>query len=189
MTIVKVLFWLLLFIVLYAYVGYGILLFVIIRIRRMLGLTKLYQDHPEYEPEVTLFIAAYNEKDFVEEKIKNSRELEYPASKLHMIWITDGSNDGTPEALFNYDGVEVHHLSQRSGKIGAMNRGMQFVKTPIVIFAMPIQCLATNRFVGSLHYSVILKLVVFRVKNAFSERKKMLQQVLVKGSIGNTNQH
>ena len=134
MTVLKIAFWLLLFIVFYAYIGYGILLFVIIRIRRMLGINKLQKPYPDYEPEVTLFIAAYNEKDFVAEKIKNSRELDYPANKLHMSWVTDGSNDGTPEELFNYEGIEVHHLPQRSGKIGAMNRGMKFVKTPVVVF-------------------------------------------------------
>jgi cellulose synthase/poly-beta-1,6-N-acetylglucosamine synthase-like glycosyltransferase len=134
MTALKITFWLLLFIVFYAYIGYGILLFVIIRIRRLLGFNKSKKTDPDYEPEVTLFIAAYNEKDFIAEKIKNSHELEYPANKLHMIWVTDGSDDGTPEALFSYEGIEVHHLPQRSGKIGAMNRGMHFVKTPVVVF-------------------------------------------------------
>lgn len=134
MQVMQLIFWLLLFVVFYAYIGYGILLFVIIRIRRILGLTKVHEENPEYEPEVTLFIAAYNEKDFVAKKISNSLKLEYPVKKLHMIWVTDGSDDGTPEELFKYEGIEVHHLPQRSGKIGAMNRGMQFVKTPVVIF-------------------------------------------------------
>jgi len=134
MQVMQLIFWLLLFVVFYAYIGYGILLFVIIRIRRILGHTKVYEENPEFEPEVTLFIAAYNEKDFVAKKISNSLKLEYPAKKLHMIWVTDGSDDGTPEELFKYEGIEVHHLPQRSGKIGAMNRGMQFVKTPVVIF-------------------------------------------------------
>jgi cellulose synthase/poly-beta-1,6-N-acetylglucosamine synthase-like glycosyltransferase len=83
---------------------------------------------------VTLFIAAYNEKDFVAEKIKNSQELDYPKEKLHIVWVTDGSDDGTPDEIKKYEGVTVHHLPQRSGKIGAMNRGMQFVKTPVVVF-------------------------------------------------------
>ncbi|NEW81813.1 MAG: glycosyltransferase family 2 protein [Mariniphaga sp.] len=134
MQVVQVIFWILLFIVFYAYVGYGILLFAIILVRRMLGLSKVRNERSDYEPEVTIFIAAYNEKDFIAEKIKNTFELEYPANKLHMIWVTDGSDDGTPEALLNYEGIEVHHLPQRNGKIGAMNRGMQFVKTPVVIF-------------------------------------------------------
>ena len=134
MTTLKITFWLLLFIVFYAYAGYGILLFSIIKFRRMTGLAKKPSENTTYEPDVTLFIAAYNEKDFVAEKVKNSRELEYPKEKLHFVWVTDGSDDGTPDELKKYPDVEVHHLPQRSGKIGAMNRGMKFVSSPIVVF-------------------------------------------------------
>ena len=134
MDILKLTFWILLFIVFYTYIGYGILLFFIIRLRQLFGIKKENRPDPAYEPDVTLFIAAYNEKDFIAEKIKNSRELDYPPGKLQMVWITDGSDDGTPEELQKYPGIVVHHLQQRSGKIGAMNRGMQFVKTPIVVF-------------------------------------------------------
>ncbi len=134
MTALKIIFWILLFVVFYAYIGYGILLYIIIKIKRLAGLSKKTPPDPYYEPEVTLFIAAYNEKDFIAEKIKNSHELDYPAEKLHMVWVTDGSDDGTPEELKKYPDVEVYHLPERSGKIGAMNRGMSFVKTPVVVF-------------------------------------------------------
>jgi len=134
MAAIEILFWIFLVIVFYAYIGYGILLFALIRIRRMFGLRKLQVPDPAYEPEVTLFIAAYNEKDFVGAKIMNSRELDYPAEKLLKVWVTDGSNDGTPYLLKQYKDVEVHHLKERNGKIGAMNRGMKLVKTPIVVF-------------------------------------------------------
>lgn len=134
MAAIEILFWIFLLIVFYAYIGYGILLFALIRIRRMFGLRKLQVPDPDYEPEVTLFIAAYNEKDFVGAKIMNSRELDYPAEKLLKVWVTDGSNDGTPYLLKQYKDVEVHHLKERNGKIGAMNRGMKLVKTPIVVF-------------------------------------------------------
>ncbi len=134
MLTLKILFWLLLFIVFYAYVGYGILLYILVKIKRISGRSVSGSSNPDYEPDVTLFIAAYNEKAFVAEKIKNSRELDYPAEKLHMVWVTDGSDDGTPEELKKYEGVTVHHLPQRNGKIGAMNRGMKFVNTPVVVF-------------------------------------------------------
>lgn len=134
MTALKITFWILFFVVFYSYAGYGMLLFSIIKLRRIFGFAKKKMDNPDFEPEVTLFIAAYNEKDFVAAKIKNSRELDYPKEKLRIVWVTDGSDDGTPEELKKYDGVEVHHLPQRSGKIGAMNRGMKFVDTPIVVF-------------------------------------------------------
>ncbi len=134
MTELKIIFWVLLFIVFYTYIGYGIVLFVLIKVKRLLGGRRKLQLNANFEPDVTLFIAAYNEKDFVAEKMNNSRNLEYPKEKLHFVWVTDGSDDGTPDELAKYDDVVVHHLPQRSGKIGAMNRGMAFVKTPIVVF-------------------------------------------------------
>lgn len=135
MLILKITFWILLFIIVYTYVGYGILLYLIIKIRRFFKIGKNPNPNPDYEPEVTLFIAAYNEKDFVDAKMKNSLELDYPKEKLNIIWVTDGSDDGTPDLVRKYPNATVHHLDARNGKIGAMNRGMAFVKTPIVIFS------------------------------------------------------
>ena len=135
MKTMEILFWVFLFIVFYAYVGYGILLFILVRLKRVFGTKKPKSGNSDYEPEVTLFVAAYNEKDYVDEKLKNSFSLNYPQQKVKHVWVTDGSNDGTPDLLRKYEGVEVHHLDARGGKIGAMNRGMQFVKTPIVIFS------------------------------------------------------
>ncbi|WP_339660576.1 glycosyltransferase family 2 protein [uncultured Polaribacter sp.] len=135
METLKILFWILLFIIVYTYVGYGVLLFIIIKIRRFFKIGKKVEIDPTYEPEVTLFIAAYNEKDYVAAKMKNTLSLEYPKEKINIIWVTDGSDDGTPDLLKGYPNTTVHHLDARNGKIGAMNRGMEFVKTPIVIFS------------------------------------------------------
>ena len=135
METLEIIFWILLFIIVYTYVGYGILLYAIIKIRRILNIGQKKALDTTYEPEVTLFIAAYNEKDYVEAKMKNSLALEYPKDKLNIIWVTDGSDDGTPDLLKGYPNTKVYHLDARNGKIGAMNRGMEFVKTPIVIFS------------------------------------------------------
>lgn len=135
MELLKLFFWILLGIVFYTYIGYGMVLFLIIKIRRILGIGKKVQIDHSFEPEVTLFIAAYNEKAYVAAKMKNTFELEYPKEKLNIVWVTDGSNDGTPQLAKEYPNSTVHHLDARNGKIGAMNRGMEFVKTPIVIFS------------------------------------------------------
>jgi cellulose synthase/poly-beta-1,6-N-acetylglucosamine synthase-like glycosyltransferase len=135
MLLLKIIFWILLSIIVYTYVGYGILLYLIIKIRRFFNIGKKTKPNPDYEPEVTLFIAAYNEKDYVDAKMKNSLELDYPKEKLNIIWVTDGSDDGTPDLVRKYPNTTVLHLDARNGKIGAMNRGMSFVKTPIVIFS------------------------------------------------------
>ncbi|HPG34080.1 MAG: glycosyltransferase family 2 protein [Bacteroidales bacterium] len=135
MLTLKVVFWVLLFLVFYTYLGYGVLLYLLVRIKRLFK--RKITVNKEYEPEVTLFVAAYNEKDYAEAKVANGFELDYPQEKIKQLWVTDGSDDGTPEILKKYadKGVEVYHENARGGKIGAMNRGMQFVKTPIVIFS------------------------------------------------------
>jgi len=130
----EILFWILVFIVFYSYLGYGIVLFFLVRLKRLIRGKKERYDK-NYEPEVTLFVAAYNEKDFVNEKIKNSLSLDYPPDKVKHIWVTDGSDDGTPDLIRKHKQMEVHHKPERGGKIGAMNRGMEFVKTPLVIFS------------------------------------------------------
>ena len=135
MEAIKIVLWVLIFIVFYAYLGYGILLFIIIKIRRTLGLRKVFTGNEDYEPEVTLLVAAYNEKDYIDAKVKNSFDQSYPKEKIKNVWVTDGSDDGTPELLKKYDGVTVYHKDERAGKIAAMNRGMDFVDSPIVIFS------------------------------------------------------
>ena len=135
MELLKLFFWILIGTVFYTYIGYGMVLFIIIKVRRILKIGKKKELNYSFEPEVTLFIAAYNEKDYVVSKMKNSFELEYPKEKLNIVWVTDGSDDGTPELLNEYPNTTVLHLDARNGKIGAMNRGMGFVKTPIVIFS------------------------------------------------------
>jgi hypothetical protein len=78
MHILKIIFWVLLSIIGYTYIGYGILLYIIIKIRRAFNIGKKEIIDYSFEPEVTLFITAHNEKCYVETKIKNSLNLEYP---------------------------------------------------------------------------------------------------------------
>ncbi|WP_282124244.1 glycosyltransferase family 2 protein [Algibacter mikhailovii] len=130
----KLTFWILLFIVFYTYVGYGLVLFLLVKIKRVFK-TKGKQSKSNYQPEVTLLIPAYNEKHFVAQKMQNSLDLNYPKDKLKICWVTDGSNDGTNLKLADYDMVDVFHEDQRKGKINAINRVMDKVKTPIVVYS------------------------------------------------------
>lgn len=130
---IKIIFWIFLLIIIYTYLVYTLLLMVLNGLKIIFVRKKSYSC--QYEPEVTLFVAAFNEKDFIEQKLKNSFQLDYPKEKIHHLWITDGSNDGSLEILRQFNNVEVHHQEVRKGKINAMNRGMKFVKTPIVIFS------------------------------------------------------
>ncbi|MDP4292119.1 MAG: glycosyltransferase, partial [Bacteroidota bacterium] len=125
MLIIKIIFWLLVFIVFYSYLGYGIVLFLFIQLKRLLKKDNQTSFIKGELPEVTLFITAYNEIDFVEKKLENSYSLDYPKDKLKIMWVTDGSDDGTPDLLQKYGNVIVLHEAERKGKVSAMNRGIQ----------------------------------------------------------------
>ena len=137
MVTLKLLFWLLLFIVFYAYVGYGILLFLLIKIKRVLG-SKTEQNAINELPEVTFIVAAFNEEHWIEDKIKNSLALDYPKDKIRFFFVTDGSDDSTPDLIKNYPkngyDIQLFHQPERRGKIAAVERIMPFVKTPITVF-------------------------------------------------------
>lgn len=130
----ETLFWISITAILYTYIGYVLLLFVLVGLKKCFISKKDEFNNGTSLPEVTIMIAAFNEKDVVRSKMKNTIELDYPADKLKVLWITDGSNDGTPEMLREYPDVTVLHQEGRSGKTAALNRAMPFIKTPFTVF-------------------------------------------------------
>ena len=135
MKFIEILFWLSLIIVFYTYLGYGMVLYLMVKIKELF-LKPKEKELPKTEnlPEVTLFITAYNEEAIVKEKMDNCRGLDYPKDKLKIVWVTDGSSDSTNELLKAYPEVTVLFQPERQGKTAALNRGMEFVSSPIVVF-------------------------------------------------------
>lgn len=133
MNTIEIIFFILLSLVFYTYLGYGIILWALVGIKRIFVKEKS-ELMPEELPEVTLFITAYNEEQVVDEKMQNCRELDYPKEKFKIVWVTDGSCDATNEKLKAYPDATVYYSAERKGKTAAMNRGIKFVTAPIVIF-------------------------------------------------------
>lgn len=133
MKTLNILFGIFLFVVFYTYLGYGILLYALVKIKYFFHKTSLYET-PSVWPEVTLFITAYNEEDVIDKKMDNCLALHYPKEKLHIVWITDGSDDNTNVLLSKWKEATVYFQSERQGKMTAMNRGMQFIETPYVVY-------------------------------------------------------
>jgi len=131
----RLILWLSLFIAFYAFFGYGILLFILIKIKRLSkGKPVLPVIIFDELPTCTLVVAAYNEEGVIDEKIKNSLALSYPKDKLQLVFITDGSTDGTASIIKNYPQIKHMHSTDRKGKIAAVHRAMETVKTEIVVF-------------------------------------------------------
>lgn len=136
MLTLKILFWAMLLIVFYTYIGYGILLYIIIRLKRLfLGNPRKTVLPPDEElPDITLLICAYNEEEVVAEKMKNTLALDYPKDKFHIMWVTDGSNDRTNDLLTAYPEVDIVFSPERRGKSAALKHGLQELKTRYVAF-------------------------------------------------------
>jgi cellulose synthase/poly-beta-1,6-N-acetylglucosamine synthase-like glycosyltransferase len=135
MKSLEITFWLSLIIVFYTYLGYGIVLYLLVKMKELFSKQKRKALPAKEElSEVTLFITAFNEEAVVKDKMDNCLALDYPKDKLNIVWVTDGSNDNTNELLKAYPEVTVLFQPERQGKTAALNRGMRFISSPIVIF-------------------------------------------------------
>lgn len=131
----KVTFWICAALVIYTYIGYGVLLYFLVKLKRLLHKNRKQPDIVSDNdlPDVTFMVCAYNEQDVVDMKIANTRTLDYPKDKLHIVWVTDGSDDTTNERLASYSEVRVLYQPERKGKTAALNRGLALAETSIVI--------------------------------------------------------
>ena len=136
MLILKILFWACLLIVFYTYLGYGIVLYIIIRLKRLFAGKPRGAAMPSDDelPTMTLMICAYNEEDVVAEKMQNTLGLDYPKDKLRIMWVTDGSNDRTNELLAAWPEVDVVFSPERRGKTAALKHGLRELRTRYVAF-------------------------------------------------------
>ncbi len=134
----KVVFWTALGIALYTYIGYAALLWFLVKCKRLFKPSAPIST-PDTWPNVTFIIAAWNEEDFIQKKLDNSQQFDYPANKLRILVVTDGSTDRTPELVSAHPPgpfeVILAHQPKRQGKIAAVNRVMPMVQSPIVIYS------------------------------------------------------
>ena len=133
--LLEILFWSGMFVVFYAYLGYGIVLFACVRVKRLFSGKA---SETNVLPEVTFVVCAFNEKDWMAQKIANSIQLDYPASLIRYLFVTDGSDDGTDAIVQSYPfpaGIQwqLLHQPERKGYIAAFQRAMEYVQTPVVI--------------------------------------------------------
>lgn len=129
------LFWCSLILVLYTYVGYPVLIYTLAKVwpYKKEGIKNNEDD--DLLPAITLLIAAYNEAEIIPDKMINCRSLDYPVAKVNIVWVLDGSTDHSESLLKDYSGVHVANSSLRKGKTAALNHGMKYVNTGIVVFS------------------------------------------------------
>lgn len=130
MQIWQIIFFTGVFILFYNYFGYAIIAKIFLLFRQPVG-----HINKDYKPTVSFIVAAYNEEDFIEKKIKNSLEQDYPAGLIEYIFVTDGSSDNTPELIASFPQIQLLHTPERRGKSAAVNRAVEMAKNEILIFS------------------------------------------------------
>ncbi|HLJ90398.1 MAG TPA: glycosyltransferase family 2 protein [Candidatus Angelobacter sp.] len=124
-------FWGSLLALVYVYLGYPLLLSLIASLRRSrtaeLG----------YTPAISVLIAACNEEAGIRQKLEQTVQLEYPADKLEILVLSDGSQDRTDEIVnaFPDPRVRLVRIPQRMGKTNAQNEGVKQAKGEVLIFS------------------------------------------------------
>jgi cellulose synthase/poly-beta-1,6-N-acetylglucosamine synthase-like glycosyltransferase len=87
-------------------------------------------------PRVSLVVAAYNEAGCIEEKLRNSLALDYPAERFEVVIGSDGSTDGTDELVQGCeDSRVVLSAAPRGGKTTVLNRCIPMAMGDIVVLS------------------------------------------------------
>ncbi len=134
MSVLIVIFWVSVTLLVYVYAGYPLL-------ARLLGALvnrRVRAAAPgEHLPTVTVMIAAYNEATSIEATVRNKLQSDYPADRLQVIVISDGSDDGTDSIVQGIADPRVRLLRQepRAGKTSALNLAMPQVTSEVVVFS------------------------------------------------------
>jgi cellulose synthase/poly-beta-1,6-N-acetylglucosamine synthase-like glycosyltransferase len=121
-----------LFVPVYVYIGYPAILIV---------LDKLVKGKPvhtdDISPPVSLIVSCYNEADVIEQKITNCLSVDYPQHQLEVLFVSDGSDDGTDDVIMQYCNERIKLIRQdgRLGKSMGLNLALAEAKGEIVVFS------------------------------------------------------
>jgi cellulose synthase/poly-beta-1,6-N-acetylglucosamine synthase-like glycosyltransferase len=116
-----VVFWACTSLVVYSYAGYAVLIWLLSRVVGKKPSPPVMADADL--PRIDLLIAAYNEATFIDARVRNALELDYPRDRLTIVVASDGSSDATAEIVRKYekDGVKLLDYQERRGKSAVLN--------------------------------------------------------------------
>jgi cellulose synthase/poly-beta-1,6-N-acetylglucosamine synthase-like glycosyltransferase len=125
------LFWFALGALIYIYIGYPLLLAVIGWFSRP-GRANL-----SYTPRLSVLIAAYNEELSIQKKIEDTLGLDYPAERLEILILSDGSTDRTDAIVHSFANPRVRllRIEGRKGKTNAQNEGVAAASGEVLVFS------------------------------------------------------
>ncbi|WP_281615290.1 glycosyltransferase family 2 protein [Flammeovirga sp. SubArs3] len=174
-SLITYFFWTSLFVVVYSIIGYPIVLYALVLIKRTFGTSKtLTLDKIEFTEKVAVVIPCYNESDIIEEKVYNTLSLDYPKELLKIYVVADGSTDNTSKVIQNLqnNGIDIHYFydKKRAGKSAAINRVINKVKEEITV------CTDANTLLNRMAIKEIIKNFKDKKVGCVCGEKRVLQE-------------
>ena len=126
----EVVFWVAVGLIIYAHLGYPLLL---------RGLVALFGERGSEVargelPRVSLIVPAHDEETVIERKLANAQALDYPEELLEVIVASDGSSDRTVELARSAGADQVLELP-RGGKVASLNAAVRQATAEILAFS------------------------------------------------------
>ncbi len=134
MLVLSVIWWIALFIIFWAMIGYPISLVILNKI-----LKKENKKNTAYEPTVTIMVVAHNEEKVIEQKLRNLFKVDYPAEKIEILVASDFSTDKTNEIVENFIAthpehkIRIHKTVNHFGKTNAQNETQELCHSEILV--------------------------------------------------------
>jgi cellulose synthase/poly-beta-1,6-N-acetylglucosamine synthase-like glycosyltransferase len=129
MAAVEIVFWIAAGLIVYTHAGYPLALTVVARLRRppvTPPLTRL--------PSVSLIVAAHDEEQVIEAKVRDALALDYPRELLELIVASDGSGDRTVERA-TAAGADLVLDLDRQGKLPTQNAAAERARGELLAFS------------------------------------------------------
>jgi cellulose synthase/poly-beta-1,6-N-acetylglucosamine synthase-like glycosyltransferase len=128
-----ILFWCLVAIIAYTYAGYPLVALAAGTILRRR--VRSNEGKPGESPSVSVIVAAYDEADGIQDRIRNLLESDYPKDRLEIVIASDGSTDRTVELASSFDPRHVRVLDlPRRGKAAALAAGAAQARGDLLVF-------------------------------------------------------
>jgi poly-beta-1,6-N-acetyl-D-glucosamine synthase len=136
----KLLFWLCASLIIFAYAGYPICMYFRARFwPRPVRRASIF-------PRVTIVLVVHNEEKNLPSKLVNLTALDYPADRLEMVVVSDGSTDETNKIVSAWQKSDCRAviLPENRGKANGLNHGMAEAQGEIICFTDARQRIASD---------------------------------------------
>lgn len=134
MFVVKILFWISIFMIFWANIGYPISILLLGKIIKRKNKTIANN-----ETSVSIIIAAHNEEKVIQQKLENVISLDYPKEKVEIIVTSDNSTDKTNEIVKKFiknhptENIKLYKVKKRMGKTNAQNEAVKIAQNDILV--------------------------------------------------------